>query len=308
MKFLTAAIFFALSVILQHFWIKCQQKIHLTQIQKWYGVNIDNEIKSATPSMGGVIFLLLGGLAMIMDFSVDGVIFWSLPILSGLIGFADDWMKFRSHTSEGFSSLSKLKIQLLLCALWVMAVFLRGNLGLWPGVFEGYSWIAIPVSFLITAGTINAVNITDGLDGLAAGSFMISLAVMMIVIPVTGLNVRTMIQLFGMTAGFMFFNVRPAKTFMGDTGSHFLGGALAAMCVINGRTLAVIPAGFIFIIDMLSSAIQIFTIRKLHRKIFLMAPLHHHYQKKGLDETAVTIRFWLVHSVMGVILGLLLIS
>lgn len=308
MKFLTAAIFFALSVILQHFWIKCQQKIHLTQIQKWYGVNIDNEIKSATPSMGGVIFLLLGGLAMIMDFSVDGVIFWSLPILSGLIGFADDWMKFRSHTSEGFSSLSKLKIQLLLCALWVMAVFLRGNLGLWPGIFDGYSWIAIPVSFLITAGTINAVNITDGLDGLAAGSFMISLAVMMIVIPVTGFNVRTMIQLFGMTAGFMFFNVRPAKTFMGDTGSHFLGGALAAMCVINGRTLAVIPAGFIFIIDMLSSAIQIFTIRKLNRKIFLMAPLHHHYQKKGLDETAVTIRFWLVHSVMGVILGLLLIS
>ena len=308
MKFLTAAIFFALSVILQHFWIKCQQKIHLTQQQKWYGVNIDNEIKAATPSMGGVIFLLLGGLALLMDFSVDGVIFWSLPILSGLIGFADDWMKFRSHTSEGFSSLSKLKLQLLLCALWVMAVFFRGKLGLWPGIFDGYSWITIPVSFLITAGTINAVNITDGLDGLAAGSFMISVAVMMILIPAGGFNSRTMIELFGMTAGFMFFNVRPAKTFMGDTGSHFLGGALAALCVINGRTIAVIPAGFIFIVDMLSSAIQIFTIRKLHRKIFLMAPLHHHYQKKGLDETAVTIRFWLVHSVMGVILALLLSS
>ncbi|MBQ3457145.1 MAG: phospho-N-acetylmuramoyl-pentapeptide-transferase [Synergistaceae bacterium] len=308
MKFLTAVTFFALSVILQHFWIKYQQKIHLTQQQKWYGVNIDNEIKAATPSMGGVIFLLLGGLALLMDFSVDGVIFWSLPILSGLIGFADDWMKFRSHTIEGFSSLSKLKLQLLLCALWVMAVFFRGKLGLWPGIFDDYSWITIPVSFLITAGTINAVNITDGLDGLAAGSFMISVAVMMILIPAGGFNSRIMIELFGMTAGFMFFNVRPAKTFMGDTGSHFLGGALAALCVINGRTIAVIPAGFIFIVDMLSSAIQIFTIRKLHRKIFLMAPLHHHYQKKGLDETAVTIRFWLVHSVMGVILALLLSS
>ena len=306
MKFLTAITFFSLSVILQYFWIKYQQKIHLTQIQKWYGVNIDNEIKAATPSMGGVIFLLLGLLALVINFSVDSLIFWSLPILSGLIGFADDWMKFRSHTSEGFSSLAKLKVQLLLCALWVMAVFFRGNLGLWPGVFEGYSWIVIPVSFLVTAGTINAVNITDGLDGLAAGSFLISLAVMMIVLPVTGFNSRLMIQLFGMTAGFIFFNTRPAKTFMGDTGSHFLGGALAALCVINGRTLAVIPAGFIFIIDMLSSAIQIFTIRKLHRKIFLMAPLHHHYQKKGLDETAVTIRFWLAHSVGGVILALLL--
>ena len=306
MKFLTAITFFTLSVILQHFWIKYQQKIHLTQIQKWYGVNIDNEIKAATPSMGGVIFLLLGIFALAVNFSAESFTFWSLPILSGLIGFADDWMKFRSHTSEGFSSLAKLRQQLLLCALWVMTVFMNGELGLWPGVFDGHSWIVIPVSFLVTAGTINAVNITDGLDGLAAGSFLISLAVMMIVLPATGLNSRLMIELFGMTAGFMFFNVRPAKTFMGDTGSHFLGGALAAMCVMNGRTLAVIPVGFIFIIEMLSSAMQIFTIRKLGRKVFLMAPLHHHYQKKGLDETAVTIRFWLVHAAGGVILALLL--
>lgn len=308
MKFLTAITFFALSVILQHFWIKYQQKIHLTQIQKWYGVNIDSEIKAATPSMGGVIFLVLGIFALMIDFSAESLVFWTLPILSGIIGFADDWMKFRSHTSEGFSSLAKLRLQLLLCALWVITVFINGDLRLWPGIFEDCAWIVIPVSFLVTAGTINAVNITDGLDGLAAGSFLISLAVMMILIPGYSFNVRVMLELFGMTAGFMFFNIRPAKTFMGDTGSHFLGGALAALCVINGRTLAVIPAGFIFIVDMLSSAIQIFTIRKLNKKIFLMAPLHHHYQKKGLDETAVTIRFWLVHCVGGVILALLLME
>ena len=308
MMVFTALIFFALSVILQYFWIKYQRHIHLTQIQKSYGVNIDNEIKAKTPSMGGVIFLLLGLIALLMDFSLDGLIFWSLPILSGLIGFVDDWLKFRTHTSEGFRSLDKLKAQLLVCAVWVMAVFFRGKLGLWPGVFGGMWWLSIPVAFLMTAGTINAVNITDGLDGLAGGSFMISLAVMLIMIPVNGLNARAMTELFAMTGGFMFFNTRPAKTFMGDTGSHFLGGALAAICVMNGRTLAIIPAGFIFIIEMLSSAIQIFTIRKLNRKIFLMAPLHHHFQKKGLDETAVTIRFWLVHSVGGVMLALLLIS
>ena len=95
---------------------------------------------------------------------------------------------------------------------------------------------------------------------------------------------------------------------MGDTGSHFLGGALAGLCVMNGRTLAIIPAGFIFIVEMLSSAIQIFTIRKLNKKVFLMAPLHHHFQKLGLDETAVTIRFWLAHAVGAVMLGLLLVS
>ena len=308
MRFITALAFFVLSSILQYLWIKFQRRVHITQIQKWYGVNIDNEIKEKTPSMGGVIFLMLGFAALVMDFSLDSFIFWSLPILSGLIGFIDDWLKFRTHTSEGFSSLAKLRVQLMLCALWVIGVFIRGNLGLWPGIWDAGGWLAIPIAFLIVAGTINAVNITDGLDGLAGGSFLISLGVMLILIPSNALNERIMIQLFAMVAGFMLFNIRPAKTFMGDTGSHFLGGALAALCVMNGRTLEVIPAGFIFIIEMLSSAIQIFTIRKLNRKIFLMAPLHHHYQKAGFDETAVTLRFWIAHAVGAVLLALLLMD
>ena len=308
MRFLTGLLFFALSLILQFIWIKIQRRIHITQQQKWYGINIDNEIKSATPSMGGVVFLCLALISLSINPSWPALIFWSFPFLSGIIGFIDDWLKFRSHSSEGFSSLAKLKLQLLLCALWCMVVFMFGDFGLWPGVFDSCWWISIPVTFLVSAGTINAVNITDGLDGLAAGSFVISLAVMMILIPMNEFNTEILIQLFFMVSGFMFFNVRPAKTFMGDTGSHFLGGALAAMCIINGRTLAIIPVGFIFIIEMLSSAIQIFTIRKLNKKIFLMAPLHHHYQKKGLDETAVTIRFWLVHAVGSVMLSLILIN
>ncbi|MBQ7560913.1 MAG: phospho-N-acetylmuramoyl-pentapeptide-transferase [Synergistaceae bacterium] len=304
MKFLYALIFLVMSLALQYIWIKIQRHIHLTQQQKSYGVNIEVEIKSATPSMGGVVFLCLAIIALILDFSVDSLIFWSLPVLSGVIGFIDDWLKFRTHTSEGFRSLSKLKAQLILCAVWVIIIFLRGNLALWPGVYDLGGWLAIPVAFLMTAGTINAVNITDGLDGLATGSFLISLAVMLILIPVNEFNAKILIELFFMSAGFLFFNTRPAKTFMGDTGSHFLGGALAALCVMNGRTLAIIPAGFIFILEMLSSAIQIFTIRKLNKKVFLMAPLHHHYQKKGLDETAVTLRFWLVHAVGSVLISL----
>ena len=307
MKFLLGVTFFILSIVLQFIWIKIQNRIHITQQQKWYGVNIDNEIKAATPSMGGVVFLCLGLLAVIIDFSFESLIFWSLPILSGLIGFIDDWMKFRSHTSEGFRSLAKLKCQLILCAVWVLAIFFMGNLALWPGVWDMNGVLAIPLAFLMAAGTINAVNITDGLDGLAGGSFIISLGLFLILIPVEGLNAKILTELFFMTAGFLFFNIRPAKTFMGDTGSHFLGGALAALCVMNGRTLAIIPAGFIFIIEMLSSAIQIFTIRKLNKKVFLMAPLHHHYQLEGLDETAVTIRFWLVHAVGSVIIALILI-
>lgn len=297
-KFATGILFFSLSLILQYIWIKIQQKIHLTQQQKAYGVNIDVEIKSKTPSMGGVIFLVLGIFALIINFSEETLIFWSLPILSGFVGFIDDWLKFTSHSSEGLKSLSKLKMQLIICGLWVLIIFLTGNFGAWP--------IMIPVSFLMIAGTINAVNITDGLDGLAAGSFLISLGILLLLIPANEFNSEILIELFFMVSGFLFFNVRPAKTFMGDTGAHFLGGALAALCVMNGMTLAIIPTGFIFIIEMLSSAIQIFTIRKFNKKIFLMAPLHHHFQKKGMDESAVTIRFWIVHAVMGVMLALIL--
>ena len=307
MNFLKGAVFFALSLTLQYFWIKYQKRIHLTQIQKWYGVQVDTEIKAATPSMGGVVFLWLGILAAILNHSPESLLFWSLPILSGLIGFIDDWLKFRTHTSEGFSSLAKLKLQLLLCAVWCGCVFWSGKMGLWPGIFDGYYWLSIPLAFMMTAGTVNAVNITDGLDGLAGGCFMISLAAMLLLLPVNALNSEVMTELFFMVSGFMFYNTRPAKTFMGDTGSHFLGGALAALCVMNGRTLAIIPVGFMFILEMQSSAIQIFTIRKLHKKVFLMAPLHHHYQMKGMDESAVTLRFWLVHLVGAVLLSLLLL-
>ena len=306
-NFFIAVLFFALSIILQYFWIKFQHREHLTQAQKTYGVNIDVEIKSKTPSMGGVIFLFMSLIALALNFSLNSLIFWSLPILSGLVGFIDDWLKFKTHTSEGFKSLSKLKFQLIICALWTILIFIRGGLALGYGFYDFGGWLALPLAFLMTAGTINAVNITDGLDGLAAGSFLISLAVMLILIPVNEFNSEILIELFFMTAGFLFFNLRPAKTFMGDTGSHFLGGALAALCVMNGRTLAIIPAGFIFIIEMLSSAIQIFTIRKLNKKIFLMAPLHHHFQKKGLDETAVTLHFWLVHAVGALLISLLLL-
>ncbi|MBQ7220034.1 MAG: phospho-N-acetylmuramoyl-pentapeptide-transferase [Synergistaceae bacterium] len=306
MSFFIAIAFFTLSVCLQYVWIKYQRREHITQQQKWYGVKIDTEIKEKTPSMGGVIFLVLGVLACAINHKWDSLMFWSLPVLSGLIGFADDWLKFRSHTSEGFRSLSKLKVQLLLCGVWVIGVYMSGRLGLWPGVFDGAWWLSIPLAFLMTAGTINAVNITDGLDGLAGGCFLISLGVLQMLLPMSTENTEIMIELFFMVAGFMFWNHRPAKTFMGDTGSHFLGGALAALCVMNYRTLAIIPAGFMFILEMLSSAVQIFTIRKLNKKVFLMAPLHHHYQMKGYDESAVTLRFWLVHAVGAVMLSLVL--
>lgn len=332
------ALFFLLSVLLQYFWIKIQRRESFTQAQKSYGVNIDVEIKAATPSMGGVVFLVLAFFALIlnlfMGFSANAFIFWSLPIAGGIIGFIDDGLKFFSHSSEGFKSLGKLKVQLVICALWVLALFFTDKLDFWPELFKNFSnnfllnfllKILILVSaFLGSAGMLNAVNITDGLDGLAGGCFLISLAVTPIVLPLSEFNIINIIILFFIVSGFMFFNIRPARTFMGDTGAHFLGGALAALCIMNGRILALIPVGFLFIIEMLSSAIQIFTIRKLNKRVFLMAPLHHHFQLKlknknkiikenkekiennGEIESRVTMFFWLIHAVGALFFALIL--
>ena len=304
---LLGALFFCLSLILQALWIRAQRRMSLTQAQKSYGVGIDVEIKAATPSMGGVVFLTLGLLALLMDWSVEALLLWSLPLAGGAIGLLDDGLKFFSHSSEGFRSLGKLRVQLIVGAVWTGLLFLDGRLGFWPG-FPSPWWLTIPLTFLGSVGMMNAVNITDGLDGLAGGCTLISLGVIPFLVPVTDFNVTAVSVLFFMVAGFMFFNVRPAKTFMGDTGAHFLGGALAALCLVNGRLLALLPVGFLFGVETLSSAIQIFTIRKLNKRIFLMAPLHHHFQRKGWDETEGTTRFWLVQAVGAVLLTLMLLA
>ena len=305
--FLWGTAFLCLSLLLQHLWIRAQRRMSLMQAQKSYGIGIDVEIKASTPSMGGLVFLVLALLALVATWGKEALMFWSLPLAGGAIGLTDDGLKFFSHSSEGFRSMAKLKVQLAVCALWVAVLGREGRLGLWPG------WDVPPVllaflAFLGSAGMMNAVNITDGLDGLAGGCTLISLGVLPLLIPMTESNALAVAALFFMVAGFMFFNVRPARTFMGDTGAHFLGGALASLCIMNGRLLALLPAGFLFVVEMLSSAIQIFTIRKLNRRVFLMAPLHHHFQRMGWDETAVTTRFWLVQAVGAAWLSLLLLA
>ncbi|MBQ7264321.1 MAG: phospho-N-acetylmuramoyl-pentapeptide-transferase, partial [Synergistaceae bacterium] len=252
-------------------------------------------------------FLILGLLALILTWNGEALTFWSLPLAAGGIGLIDDGLKSFTRSSEGLRSMSKLKAQLIVCALWTMLLLFEGRLGLWPTCPSPW-WSCAPLAFLGSVGMLNAVNITDGLDGLAGGCTLISLAAMPLLIPMTEPNIATIVILFFMVAGFMFHNLRPARTFMGDTGAHFLGGALAALCIMNGRLLALLPVGFLFGIETLSSAIQIFTIRKLGRRVFLMAPLHHHFQRMGWDETTVTTRFWLAQAVGTAWLTLLLLA
>jgi len=290
--------FFLLGLLLQHVWIGVQRRWSVGLAQKSYGVGIDVEIKAATPPMGGCVFLLMALLALLATWGGEALVFWSLPIAGGAIGLADDGMKFFRRSSEGFRSLAKLKVQLVVCGAWVLVVHLRGGLALWSGI-PGPVWLVFPLAILGVSGMMNAVNITDGLDGLAGGCFLISLGTGAFLLPFdgSGFNALAMVLLFAMASSFLFYNLHPARTFMGDTGAHFLGGALAALCVMNGRLLALIPVGFLFGVELLSSAVQIFTIRKLNRRVLLMAPLHHHFQRLGWDETSVTMRFWLAQAV-----------
>ena len=290
--------FFLLGLLLQRVWIGVQRRWSVGQAQKSYGVGIDVEIKAATPPMGGCVFLFMALLALLATWGSEALVFWSLPIAGGAIGLVDDGMKFFRKSSEGFRSLAKLKVQLVVCGAWALVVHLRGGLALWSGI-PGPVWLVFPLAILGVSGMMNAVNITDGLDGLAGGCFLIALGALAFLLPSdgSGFNALAMVLLFAMASSFLFYNLHPARTFMGDTGAHFLGGALAALCVMNGRLLALIPVGFLFGVELLSSAVQIFTIRKLNRRVLLMAPLHHHFQRLGWDETSVTMRFWLIQAV-----------
>ena len=150
---LFGALFLCLSLGLQALWIRAQHRMSLMQAQKSYGVGIDVEIKASTPSMGGVVFLLLALLALLLTWSGESLLLWSLPLAGGIIGLVDDGMKFFSHSSEGFRSMAKLKVQLAVCALWTAILLFDGRLGLWPGLPS--SWpVCLPLAFLGSAGML----------------------------------------------------------------------------------------------------------------------------------------------------------
>ena len=298
---------FLLGCVLQCCLVFVQRRGHLVQVQKSYGIGIDTEIKMSTPTMGGVVFVFLALCALTVQWNLEALLFWTLPIACGAIGFIDDWLKISHRSSEGFSSLRKLKVQVAVAVVWVVWAQLQKGIALWPGLHCSFL-TSMPLAVLAVVGMMNAVNVTDGLDGLAGGMFVVSLSILGYLIPQRSFNFEFIGVLFAAAASFLLFNARPACVFMGDTGSHFLGGALAALCVQNGMILALVPAGFMFGVELLSSAIQIVAIRKFGKKIFRMAPLHHHFQRMGWDETTVTMRFLVIHAFGAALLAVLCVQ
>ncbi|MDD3653332.1 MAG: phospho-N-acetylmuramoyl-pentapeptide-transferase [Desulfotomaculaceae bacterium] len=263
--------------------------------------------KTGTPTMGGVIFLTgaTTGTLLLANWVVNELVVLVMTLGFGLIGFIDDYIKVVLKRSLGLRAREKLFGQVLLAsglAIWQM---FRSDSGtslmipfsglVTPGGMQvelGW-WLYLAFTVFLVVGMANAVNLTDGLDGLAAGvSMLVALGMVMIALFLDKSGVAlVMASLAGGCLGFLFFNRHPAKVFMGDTGSLALGGGLGAAAVVTGSELFLIVIGGIFVIETLSVIIQVISFQTRGRRVFLMSPLHHHFELSGWGENRVVLTF-----------------
>lgn len=273
-----------------------------------------HQTKAGTPTMGGLIIFVAVAIPFLIlnDGGRDGtaaLTVFGISLGCAALGFADDYIKIVKQRSLGLPARYKLLVQVLLALiLWWVA---RHELGLEPELFlriGGDASIYIgPVLyfilvFLVIAGATNGVNLTDGLDGLAAGaSAIVLLAYTAICYVTVGQQDLALLAvcLVGGCIGFLWFNAFPASIFMGDTGSLGLGGAIGAFAVVTQTEILLIVIGGIFVIEALSVLVQVFSFRTFGRRVLLMAPLHHHFEMMAWSETKVMLRFWIIAAVCG---------
>ncbi len=280
-------------------------------------------VKQGTPTMGGVLILLVvaGTYVFLGAFGRLSLLALAATAACGLLGFIDDWAKVVHERSLGLTPRAKILIQAivalgfgLLAVNWaglstVVDLPLTGltlDLGLRVSVVDlaGYAfvvpWLYLALVFIIIVGTSNAVNLTDGLDGLAAGTVTI---VMLAYAGIAFRQDRLEIALLaaaiaGACVGFLWYNSHPADIFMGDTGSLGLGAAIATMAIITKTELLLVLIGGIYVAETLSVILQVAFFKSTGRRIFRMAPLHHHFEMKGWSETKTMVRFWIVTGIL----------
>ena len=228
-----------------------------------------------------------------------------------LLGFVDDFLKVRNHNNDGLSITQKLIIQVLI-ALIFFYIYMQGGGDAYLtitslGINIDLKWLyGIFILFLLV-GSSNAVNLTDGLDGLAGGLSLIAfLSFGIITWGTTWIAGYQEIAIFcfilvGSILGFLVYNTHPAKVFMGDTGSLSLGATLAAVAIVTKHELSLAVIGGVFVMEVLSSIIQLTAIKKFKRKVFLMAPIHHHFEKLGWEETDIVKMFLIVGFMLGMV-------
>jgi phospho-N-acetylmuramoyl-pentapeptide-transferase len=266
--------------------------------------------KAGTPTMGGILIFLAVSVPFLIltNYEWRSVGVFGTAIACALLGFADDYIKLVRRRSLGLRARTKLAVTIgISLGLWYIAheeVHLPSYLFL---NFVDYHVDLGPLYpvliYLVVAGTTSAVNLTDGLDGLAAGcAAIVLLAYIGITFLVFDYDLAMLAGcLVGACIGFLWFNAFPATVFMGDTGSLGLGGAIAGLAVMTKTEVLLILLGGIFVIEALSVAIQVISFQTTRRRVFLMAPIHHHFELKAWSETKIILRFWIVASICAAI-------
>jgi phospho-N-acetylmuramoyl-pentapeptide-transferase len=285
--------------------------------------------KKGTPTMGGLLIIGTMTVSTLLWVDLRNTYVWAVLFVTwgyGLLGFADDYLKVTKRNHKGVSGTVKLLVQMvvgLATAVWLVTLA-RPPLAtvLLVPVFKE---VLIPLgvffpifAMLVMMGASNAVNLTDGLDGLAIVPTMITAAVFALIaylvgnrifagyleltyVPGVGELAVFLSALIGAGMGFLWFNAPPAAVFMGDIGSLSLGGALGAVAVATKHEIVLMIVGGLFVVETVSVIIQVFWYKRTGTRVFLMAPLHHHFEKKGWAEPTIVIRFWIISMVLALI-------
>jgi phospho-N-acetylmuramoyl-pentapeptide-transferase len=299
-------------------------------------------VKAGTPTMGGL--LIVGALltSTLLWARLDNAFVWMVLLVTmgfAAIGFADDYAKVSKGNHKGVSGRVRLLIGFTIAMLaTVLAMYVHGlndlelsartadydalsgrlALPVFKDVLINLGWFFVPFGMIVIVGSANAVNLTDGLDGLAIMPVMIAAGTLGVIayavgrvdftdyldvhyVPGTGEILIFSAGLFGGGLGFLWYNAPPAAVFMGDTGSLALGGALGAIAVATKHELVLAIVGGLFVVEALSVIIQVLYFKRTGKRVFLMAPIHHHYEKKGWAEPQIVIRFWIISLILAMI-------
>ena len=263
--------------------------------------------KNGTPTMGGLTFVAaLSAASLIFDDASDNRVALTLAVTAGfaVVGFLDDFIKIRRRHNEGLKPYQKILFQLAIAVIAAVYCYINGitsvNVPFGGGIAADIGAAVVPLVLFVFVATVNCVNLTDGLDGLAAGTSAAYLVTLGTMLNITGsFGGATALAGAGALSGFLLFNTNKASVFMGDTGSLALGGLISCLSVFSGNVLYIPLIGIMFVLSGISVIVQVIYYKRTGRRVFLMAPLHHHLQMKGLAEGKIAYVYFAVTALVG---------
>ncbi len=319
---LAGAVSFVVSILATPVLIKWLRKRNIGQHIREEGPQA-HQVKSGTPNLGGIVIIVASVSGFVVShLIIRGIRTRAAPLVllvmigAGIVGFLDDWIKIKKKHNQGLNKRTKFLLQfgsalifVLLAEYWARVglnlTFTRWN---FPGIYLGYFGFGI-FAILVIVGSSNAVNLTDGLDGLAAGSSAFAFLCIAVlaywefrhpgiyrVVPALDLSVVSL-SIASACAGFLWWNAAPAKIIMGDTGALALGAGLAVLCLELNFALLLPIIGGLFVVETLSVVIQVGSFRLFKKRVFKMAPIHHHFELINWPESTVIVRFWIVSAI-----------